>query len=323
MRRFYFVFTLVLVFVFDVCAQQDAQFSQYMLNPLYYNAASAGLDGTTNFSAIHRSQWLGYSSSFDGNGGAPSSQLLSFSTPFPYKEIPFGLGFNFIHDKLGEVRNLSVGFALSYHKKLPKGQLSLGIKPGFVSQTIDFSKFRFNDQGDPLNIGTKESQVAADLAVGLFYTRNNYAIGLGVNHLLSPSFNFGIDQSTTEFNNNLETTFNISGNYTYEVAYNITLEPSVLVKTDLKTYSFDLSAILTYDDKIWAGVSYRQQEALVLIMGYSFLKDNIMKVGYAFDYVVDEQKAKQPTSHEFFVRYTLPSIATGDKKIIRTPRFRF
>lgn len=315
---------IFLIFLFIASkAQQDVQFSQYMLNPIYYNSASAGLDGTTNFSAIYRLQWLVYSSSFDGNRGAPSSQLLSFSTPFLYKGIPLGLGFNFIHDKLGEVRNLSIGFAVAYHKKLKKGKLSIGIKPELISQTIDFTKLRFNDPIEPLSSNAKESQIAPDLSMGVFYSKKDYIIGIGVNHILKPSFDFGLSNSPFYFHNNLERTLNITGKYTYDVAYDIILSPSVLIKTDFKTYTFDIGVLTTYDDKMWAGLSYRQQEAIILILGYSFMKDNMMKVGYAFDYIINEQKAKQPTSHEVFIKYTLPLLVIGGKKIIRTPRFRF
>jgi type IX secretion system PorP/SprF family membrane protein len=323
MKKAYLLVAILLVSLSQVIAQQDVQFSQYMLNPIYYNPASAGLDGSSNVSLIHRTQWLGYSSDFDGSGGAPSSQLLSLSTPFKLNKFPLGLGFDFINDKLGQVKNLSVGFSLAYHKELKRGRLSFAVRPGIISQTIDFSRFRFNNPDDPFNIGSKESQVAPDLAAGVYYSRNNYKIGVGVNHLLTPSFDFGLSQSDAPFNNKLEQTFNISGQYDYEIVRKVVLSPTILIKTDFKNFSYDLSAVATYDDKIWGGLSYRKQESIVLLMGYSFMRDNIMKVGYAFDYVVDEQNAKEPTSHEFFVRYTLPSIATGNKKIIRTPRFRF
>jgi len=83
MRRI--VFSLVLAtFAFlpqKVQAQQDAQFTQYMFNTIYYNPAYAGVEGVTRFSAIHRTQWLGFSTSFDGPGGNPQTQVISAVTP--------------------------------------------------------------------------------------------------------------------------------------------------------------------------------------------------------------------------------------------------
>lgn len=46
-------------------AQQDPQFTQYMFNNFYFNPAFAGTDGETRFTAMHRSQWLGYSATYD------------------------------------------------------------------------------------------------------------------------------------------------------------------------------------------------------------------------------------------------------------------
>ena len=61
-------------------AQQDPQFSQYMFSSLYFNPAYAGTEGVTKLTAFHRSQWLGYQSTYD-DGGAPTTQLITFSTP--------------------------------------------------------------------------------------------------------------------------------------------------------------------------------------------------------------------------------------------------
>ena len=61
-------------------AQQDPQFTQYMFNTLYYNPGYAGVDVVTKLTAILRSQWTGYTPT-SGGGGAPTTQLISMSTP--------------------------------------------------------------------------------------------------------------------------------------------------------------------------------------------------------------------------------------------------
>jgi type IX secretion system PorP/SprF family membrane protein len=53
-------------------AQQDPQFSQYMFNTIYYNPAFSGVEGLTKITALHRSQWLGYTPTY-GDGGAPTT----------------------------------------------------------------------------------------------------------------------------------------------------------------------------------------------------------------------------------------------------------
>ena len=75
----FFKLTLTLTLLFAsgmVFAQQDAQFTQYMYNGMFYNPAMAGKEGGYRFSALHRSQWLNYTTS-SGTGGAPITQLIT------------------------------------------------------------------------------------------------------------------------------------------------------------------------------------------------------------------------------------------------------
>jgi type IX secretion system PorP/SprF family membrane protein len=114
---------------------------------------------------------------------------------------------------------------------------------------------------------------------------------------------------------------NLTAGYFYEVNFDLTLNPTVLVKTDFKEYSFDLGVIATLKDKMWAGLSFRQSEAANVMLGYSFMKDNSLRFGYAIDVVVKDQEAKENFSHELMLSYQLPVYATG-KKVVRTPRYR-
>jgi len=323
MRKISILVLFLVILSSSIRAQQDVHFSQYMFTPAYWNPAFAGADGKTSLMALSRTQWLGYNSSFDNTGMAPSTQFLGFTTPVNFKDKPFGLGANFVYDQLGEMKNLEVQVSIAYFKQFNRGRLSFGLKPGIYSQTIDFTKLVFVNPDDVKNTGQKESNFTPDLGAGIAYTTDIYNIGIGINHLLSPTFDYGGNVPNSEIGNSLETTYNIYADYQYDFAYNITFKPSVIVKTDFNTFTFDLSLLATYGERIWGGLSYRDSEAIIFLFGYSFLENNTLSLGYSMDYVVVEQSAKQATSHEFYIRYDLPSLSTGNKKIIRTPRFRF
>lgn len=322
MRKSIFILIALVAFGFTSIAQQDPHFTQYMFNKSYWSPALTAHDGKGSLSVLSRAQWIGYEPTFEQDGGAPATQFLNFSTPVSFKEMPLGLGVNVIYDKLGVLNNMEAQVSLAYHKIMNRGTLSFGIRPAFVNRTLDFSKLRFVDSSDPKNVQTKESQAVFDLAFGMSYSTDNYLLAAGVNHLLRPEFNYGIDASSN-VSNKASMIYNLYGEYSYRLTYNIDLTPSLLVASDLNTYSLDLSVIATYNKKIWGGLSYRNNEAMALLMGYSFLDNNQLKAGYSFDYIIKDQSAKQPTSHEIFIRYDLPSISTGAKKIIRTPRFRY
>lgn len=313
-RTFYTL--MIVVSGVAVHAQQDPQFTQYMFNTLYVTPAYAGVEGTTQLTAIHRSQWAGYESSFN-DGGAPTTQLISFNTPI-YK-LKSGFGAYIVNDKLGPLNNLEANAMYAYHLGLKDAKLSFGIKVGMYSQAINYDQYRAIHRDDPLlkDKTGKESQVRPDVGFGMFYRAEKFYLGAGINHLTKAEFDFNVNDARNALENHL----NFTGGYFYEVNFDLTLNPTVLVKTDFKEYSFDLGLIATLKDKMWAGLSFRQSEAANVLLGYSFLKDNALRLGYAIDVVVKDQEAKEKFSHELLLSYQMPFVTTG-KKVVRTPRYR-
>lgn len=315
-KRFFLAAFAMLAFS-RAWSQQAPLFSHYMFNELFNNPGYAGVEGITNLTFLHRSQWLGYSGTFD-DGGAPTTQLLSLSTPI--LSMNSGAGFFVVNDRLGVQNNLQVQATYAYHLPVFNGKLSFGLRAGMFSQSLDFTRLRAVRPDDPLLQRGRESQFRPDLAAGIYYKTEKYYGGLSLNHLIKSSFDFGIGSDSLR--NALETHLLFTGGYTYEVNYDLSLKPSILIRSDFVTYSFDVTVVGVYREKYWVGLSYRQSEAVVALLGLSLLKDNAMKLGYSFDYVIQAQAAKQLSSHELLLSYSLPALASGGKKIVRTPRFR-
>jgi len=309
------VLIVLLAVIKPVLGQQDPQFSQYMFNDLYNNPAYSGVMGVTNLSVLFRSQWTGYTGTYD-EGGAPTSFIASFNTPI--FRIRSGAGFYFVNDKIGPQNNIQFMGSYAYHLGVGNGKLSFGVRAGIFGQSIDFTQYRPVNIDDPLLLNGKESQYRPDMGVGIYYKAENYYGGVSLNHILKSQFDFGSDSLKNALVNNMI----INGGYRYELNYDIILTPSLLVKTDFVSYSFDISVLGTYREKFWGGLSYRQSEAIVALLGINLLKDKSLKLGYSFDYVIQAQKAKQATSHELLLSYNMPAVTGGGKKIIRTPRFR-
>jgi type IX secretion system PorP/SprF family membrane protein len=309
------VLIVLLVVVKPVFGQQDPQFSQYMLNDLYNNPAYSGVMGVTNLSIIYRSQWTGYTGTFD-EGGAPNSFLASFNTPI--FRLRSGAGFYFVNDIIGNKNNIQFMGSYAYHLGVGNGKLSLGVRGGIYGQSIDFTKYRPVRDDDPLLAFGKESQYRPDMGVGIYYKAEKYYGGVSLNHILKSQFDFGSDSLRNALENNMI----INGGYRYELNYDIILTPSLLIKTDFVSYSFDISVLGTYREKFWGGLSYRQSDAIVVLMGVNLLKDKTLKIGYSLDYIIQAQKAKQATSHELLMSYNMAAVTGGGKKVIRTPRFR-
>ena len=311
--------TFILLMVASLLfGQIDIAFSHYMLNAPLNNPSFVGGDGGTMINFQVRNQWTGYSTSFDGSGGAPNSQVASISIPV-IGSIS-GIGLAMVNDNLGPVNNIYVNAPLSYSMSVSSGTLRLGVMPGIFSQTQKFDELRFVNPEDPLNLGTRQTQVKLNLGVGAHYQfQNNMFVGLSATNLLSPSFDFGIDSLT----NLTGVNYALIGGYRTEIINGLTVYPTVNVRTNLNTFSFDIGSLVYFSDKAYLCSSYRFQEAMAFLLGYSILPENTLHIGYALDYVINESEAKQPTSQEILLRYYLPDLIIGGRKQVKTPRFTY
>ena len=308
---------LLLMFpVFELLAQQDPQFSHYMFNNMYFNPAFSGSDGFTRLTALHRTQWLGYQPSFD-DGGAPSTQLMTFQTPLT--AIRSGIGAYIANDRLGPLNNLEIQGNYAWYKTLGSGRLSAGLRAGLFSQTVNFDRYRAVNPDDPLITARgKATQTRPDLGAGVAWQSGKYYVGASMMHLLPVTFDFNLNQA-----GRLKPHLYITGGYTYEVNFDLKIQFLTLAKSDLAKTTFDVGGIAYLRNTMWGGLSFRESEAAILMIGYSLLKDKSLKAGYSVDFIVKDRVAKQPTSHEFMLFYDLPTSTAARRKVIRTPRYRY
>lgn len=303
-------------------AQQDAQFTHYMFNQLYYNPAFAGLSNGNTVTAIHRSQWFGYDGTIN-SGGAPSTQMISYNTTSSFWKG--GLGFHVVNDNLGPSSNLELQISGSYFLDLPNGaSLSIGLKAGMFSSSIDFDEVVVVDPRDGVGSLTgKESQLRPDLGGGILYRNGNFFGGFSTNHLIQPEFDFGQDQIA----NQLLRHYYLTAGYDYALTPELTITPTLLVRSvGFDTYNWDISVIGRFRDQLWGGVSYRQSESASAMIGYKVLKDRSLALAYSVDIVLTDRLSKEPTSQEVMLIYTFKSknrVRNLGRNIIRTPRYRY
>lgn len=310
---------LILLFVTRAgYAQQDPQFTQYLYAGSFFNPALAGKSGTLEFSAFHRSQWQGYTTT-TGSGIAPTTQLITLQGRVKNKN--FGYGLTVVNDQLGATSNLEVNLQGSFHKKIQRTQLSFGGYLGVSNSTLDFEELQFVNPEPSLPLAGTESQLALDMGAGVVLDRGDFYVGLSGRHLNQASYDFG----DGNFANRLELHNYFLIGYRIRPIGQLRIEPSVLVKSlGTHTLSYEASVIATLQNKMHSGIAYRGEESVSLLLGYSLLKDNSLKLGYAFDLVVGGVDAKAPTSHELMLRYSWPDVTkTVNRVIQRTPRFRF
>ena len=103
MKKVLLIYILVCGWI-SLSAQQEAQFTQFMFNQVFYNPAAAGMNDAVNFTGIYRQQWVGFKDS-KGNSVNPHSFLVN--TDGPVKFLHGGMGLSVMQDLLGFDSKLS------------------------------------------------------------------------------------------------------------------------------------------------------------------------------------------------------------------------
>jgi type IX secretion system PorP/SprF family membrane protein len=321
-----------------IYAQQDAQFSQYMFNNVYYNPGFAGIDGLSKFTAIARQQYLGYQASID-KGGAPQSFVLTGSSLTPLLNKSVGVGINFLYDKLGPLTTTQAQISGSYLFRFKSSTIGAGFRAGILSQRVG-ADYRVNDLDDNIYQELQRrtgSQIKPDLTMGVVYRTPKFYFGLSFSHIVSNTYTFGIDSVESRLKNHMY----ITGAYNLDLGTLIQLTPSFLVQTDLQQLTYLFGAIATYNDKFWFGINARESLAnrdvsqggktlsnddIVFLVGVNLMKNkqnnNALKIGYAFDFVTSGVNAKSNTSQEILLSYIVIPPWDILKPKVRTPRYR-
>ena len=290
-----------------VYAQQDPQFSMNFANKLYSNPAYAGTKKICA-TGIFRQQYAGFT-------GAPRDILFSVHSPINLKLwensqwINPGVGFTFIDDKIGPISTNGFKAAISNHFKFSSiGTISLGFGLGAMGVKIDPSGFTTpsgnssTGAGGPivdpnLDVSNFNREYGFDFDIGLYYRSSNEKIwaGLSMTHLTKNTF-----QTVSKEPNSqgvlASTKYQVAPTAYITAGYNMDnflgsanwdLIPSVFVKTEFKTTQVDFNVRAVKNKKIWAGVSYRYQDAVSVMGGYNWLNalgsNGVGKVGFSYD----------------------------------------
>jgi len=296
---------------FNVSAQQDAHFTQYMFNQMYFNPAATGIEQGFRGNLLYRNQWTGYQG-LDGAGGAP--QNILFTGALPIMAANTGVGIVINNDQIALLNDLNVSVNAAYHYKLGAGKLSGGISVGMQGRSTK-SGYRVNNTEDAVYkaIDKASGEIVPDLGFGLYYSSDKFFGGISSRHLTEAKFNNTLSQ--------MKRHYYVSGGYNIEVNPDLIVTPSFNFKTDSKQSQYELSAIAKFNNQFLGGLAYRQGDAVSVLVGLSAMQ-NKLRITYSLDLTVPSTDAKKPTSHEIMASYFVPMTMRGPKPIIRTPRYR-
>lgn len=275
-------------------AQQLPLYSQYMQNDFVLNPAIAGTRDYAPFRSVIRNQWSGLE-------GQPNTQTLSFHNSIKDKKMGYGL--YVFNDRIGPVSQVGLNAAYSYRLELGNGSnLSFGLAGQVYRYRLYTEELQFNNQGN-----TDKALITGDyrgfypnFSFGTYYYTDNYYAGLSVPELLENK----ISSSTDFFIMKKKRHYFLTGGYKYKIDDTYTIEPSLLVKyVGGAPVELDINARLHAFDKFSLGVSYRTQDAIVLLLGFKFKEQ--FHLGYSYDITTTPLKQYSGGSHEIMLGYDL------------------
>ncbi len=302
-----------------IFGQQEAQFSQYMFNNLGFNPGVAGTSEAINAFGLYRQQWLGFEDT-EGNDVAPETYTITLDAPI--RLIRGGLGLTITSDKLGFEGNTMVKFGYAYHLKVGNGIMGLGAMVSFNDKSVDFSQLKPVDDDPILTQLGKESDMLVDASVGVFYrVPEQYYVGISSTQILQSKGKALGKVEGKDFRMQLKRHYYLTGGYEFTFPRNpaFTVTPSMLFKTDGASFQVDASAMLNYKERFWGGLSYRLQDAIVVMLGVNYKN---IRIGYSYDVTTSALGGSYSSgSHEVMAGYSFKLEVEKLRQSYKNTRF--
>jgi len=315
---------------------QDATYSQFYNNRLYYNPAYAGASSGLHVNMHYRNQWNKLDCTFD-------NYTLSVDVAEPNFPGSGGLGVIIQSDidGLGNIQTTSATLATSVKIHMSENLLTqFGLNAAFVRKTVNWDNLIFSDQIDPrYGVVNPSSFIAPDynslnfpdfgVGVLLKFCEETSAINnvvgtlaVSVQHLFTPDISFYesdarlpvklvvmgdvlLDNETGSSSrySKKDKKFKINPGFFYEK------------QGKMSNFSVGLNAYKSY---IYSGIWLRNQsftftdlKDLIVMVGANipFGTNSRIKLRYSYDYILSDVRRVAGATHEVSVIYELDGFS--------------
>lgn len=298
---------LMLIIMPVAKAQQDPSYSQYVMNGFLINPSMAGSDGYSTVSLTIREQWVGIESPPSTFAAAFQTRILSDSyisrntsvrkkISRPTKGGRVGMGGYIFADRNGIMKRTGAQYSYAYHISMNNyRQLSFGLAATAYQYFVDKDGALLHEE-DPFLDGYDEVVYIPDANFGVSYTTRKYYVGYAMHHLFRglAMIGNGGNNKNSELGN-----YYLTGGYKFYLPSNDwMIEPSALLKSSdmlLKSLQMDISTRVYYKDDYWMGLSYRTNDAVILLAGAKFDR---YYIGYACDFTLTDIRKQSFGTHE-------------------------
>ena len=292
MKKIYslLIYLLLLSGGFSLKAQQQPIFTNYLLNPFYYNPAMAGSEAMHRLNVNYRNQWSGFE-------GAPTTFSVSMFGSVRDR-MKHGYGVMMVNDNFGLTSKTGVYINYAHQFRINKTtRLGFGVTPGFFQYRVKLYDARLADSGDDLLTGNILNENGLDVNAGFNLSNEKFFFAGSVSQLLSK-------MDLLAYNDQLTMHYNIMTGYTFALNEKTDVQLSSLMRyTKGVPFQADVSVKGIFKKNVWLAMTYRLSDAVSISAGY-ILKERLW-IGYSYDYSYSGLAGYQDGSHEIGISFAL------------------
>jgi type IX secretion system PorP/SprF family membrane protein len=300
------IFGFTLSFIgFTAKAQQQSQYSMYMMNNYTLNPAVGGTENYTDLKASFRKQWVGFSNTPTNIylSGHTAIGKTNYSDPDIRPLAHHGVGGYIFNDNTGPISILRAYGSYSYHLPLTNAiTASIGAFLGVQNFSLNKDALDFHDDQNGVTDATTlgiQSKLMPDASLGTWIYHKNYYVGASLFQLFNNEIKIGAVQNGNEVGK-LKPHFFTTAGYRVPLNDNLTWVPSVVVK-NVTRLQLDLNSKIKYKEIAWAGISYRKKDAVVAMLGVT-AKEH-WDIAYSYDFTTSTIREYSAGSHEILIGY--------------------
>ena len=176
-------------------------------------------------------------------------------------------------------------------------QLSLGLAVTGYHFKINEREINFENPNEPwMNNELRRGIFVPDTDFGIYVLNPKYNVGFSTCQMFGAAAKIGNDAYR---NFRMDRHYYLFGSYSFDIANKTELQPSALLmmSEQIKPMA-DIGLTYIYDQRIWAGLSYRTSKAVIANFGMTYTN---MYIGYAFDFTLQEIQRVTYGTHELTI----------------------
>ncbi len=263
LRKILYIVMAALICAIPTKAQNEAQFSDFTRLKSFYNPAVSGTDGMLNVAAAYAMQYVGYDN-------APKTLYVGADMPIYFINSHHGAGLSLFSDDFGIFKQQKIALQYAYNTNIgKKTKLAVGAQFGIINEKIDAGGLLMEDNNDPVFPSSEVNGTKVDVGAGIYVYNPKYWAGASVTHVTAP-----LIELNEKYEYQIDRMYYLMGGYNIRLKNTfLTLQPAVMVMTDLDNWREDIQCKLKYEyegKSMFIGAGYSPDISATVFIGGNF-----------------------------------------------------